>query len=378
MLPGVLRAALLGGTWLVVGCTLPLAGRGTSGEKDDAGPSTAVVDAASIDTASIDATGGDEMALPVKPALNPDAGKPKTPGVPEASTTDRPDAGPPPPDPCAGSSGACVTVPSGWTLVAFAPAQTSPCPSGFAASASQDVVEGPSAPGACSCGTCHVTQPPSCAAGTIAVNFDNASTGMCDKVANPSPLSNSPAGSCLTDIYQGDYSVYDVQYTAPPPGGGACASAAVQTASAVSYAAKDRVCQPDSSQAAACDGGMCHPGLSGPYAACIAAPGSVACPPGPLSVAHQVGTSASFSCADCSCSVTASCSGTLTLYTDTGCTRGAYGISTGVCVGISSAATYKAYEYTAGAPTNVACQAGAAGPAQNLALTSPQTVCCAQ
>ncbi|HWX75106.1 MAG TPA: hypothetical protein VNZ05_07365 [Solirubrobacteraceae bacterium] len=76
--------------------------------------------------------------------------------------------------------------------------------------------------------------------------------------------------------------------------------------------------------------------------------------------------------------MSASCSGTLSLYTDTGCTRGAYGISTGVCVGISSAATYRAYEYTAGAPTNVTCQPAAAGPAQNLALTGPQTICCAQ
>jgi hypothetical protein len=47
-------------------------------------------------------------------------------------------------------------------------------------------------------------------------------------------------------------------------------------------------------------------------------------------------------------------------------------------VGISSAATYRAYEYTAGAPTNVTCQPAAAGPAQNLALTGPQTICCAQ
>jgi hypothetical protein len=222
-----------------------------------------------------------------------------------------------------------------------------------------------------------MTQLPTCSSGSIAVNYDNASTGMCDKVANPSPLGNSPAGSCGTDLYQGDYSVYDVQYTAPPPIGGTCSSAAMPNASAVSYAAKDRICHPDSSQAAACDGGMCHPALSGPYAACIAAPGSVACPPGRLSVAHQVGTSATFSCADCSCSVSATCSGTLTLYMDTGCTRGGYAISTGVCVGVSSSATYRAYAYTAGAPTNIACQT-TAGPAQNLALAGPQTICCAQ
>ena len=375
MLPGLLRAAVLGGAWFAAGCTLSLAGREAPGEAEDA--STAAI---AVDAAPMDAKSGDEVALPVKTALNPDAGKTNAPPpMPDdASMASPTDGGTTAADPCATSPGSCIAVPSGWSLVAFAPAQTSPCPSGFSATPSQDVFEGPSASGACSCGTCHVMQPPSCAAGSIAVHYDNASTGMCDKVANPSPLANSPAGSCGTDTYQGDYSVYDVQYTAPPPSGGACTSAGVKTASAVSYAATDRLCQADSSQLAACDGGVCHPDLSGPYAACIAAPGSVACPPGPLSVAHQVGTGATFSCADCSCSVGATCSGTLTLYPDTSCKGGGYAISTGVCVGISSSTTYHAYQYTAGAPTNVACQAGAAGPAQNLSLAAAQTICCAQ
>jgi hypothetical protein len=360
----------------MMGCTLPLTGREALRETEDASSAAVLTDAAPIDVAS-----GDEIALPSKPALKPDAGKKGAPSpVPDASMADAADTGPPPPppDPCASSPGSCITVPSGWKLVAFAPAQTSPCPSGFSASPNQDVLEGPNGSGACTCSTCHVTQTPTCGSGSIAVNYDSASSGMCDKVANPSPLGNSPAGACGTDLYQGDYSVYDVQYTAPPPTGGSCASAAVQDATALSYASKDRICQPDSSQAADCDGGMCHPALSGPYAACIVAPGSVACPPGPLSVAHQVGTGATFSCADCSCSVSASCSGTLTLYTDTSCTRGPYAISTGVCVGVSSSATFRAYAYTAGAPTNIACQASPAGAPQNLALTEPQTICCAQ
>ncbi len=76
--------------------------------------------------------------------------------------------------------------------------------------------------------------------------------------------------------------------------------------------------------------------------------------------------------------MTAKCSGTLTLYTDTACKKGPYAISTDVCVGISSAGTYKAYQYTGADPKNVACQAGTPDPAPSVALTGEQTVCCAQ
>jgi hypothetical protein len=354
--------------WLVAGCALPVAGQGAPIEDEGSTPVVADLDAAF----PVDATSGNDVALPSKPAPHPDAGKPAS-GEQDASI----DGPAPAPDPCSKSAAGCVAVPAGWSLVAFAPGQASSCPTGFDASPSQDVVEGPSAPGGCSCDTCSVSQPPSCAAGSIAVTYDSTTVGVCDKTANPSPLGNSPAGSCGTDLFQGDYSSYVIQYAAPPPSGGSCTAHGVPTPSALTYASRDRVCAPDSPKAASCDGGTCHPDLSGPYAACIAAPGAVACPPGPLSVQHEVGTSGSFSCADCACSVTSSCSGTLTLYTDTACKKGPYAISTGVCVGISSAATYRAYQYTAGSPTNIGCQAGAPGAAQSVTLTGPQTICCA-
>ncbi len=362
----VLRAAGLGALCLLAGCTLPLAGRGALG--DDDGTAGANYDAAS---SPVDATAGDD-ATPSKPAPRLDGGNPGAPvsdGGPPTSST---------PDPCSKSAAGCVAVPAGWTLVAFAPSQTSSCPTGFDASPSQDLVEGPTAASACTCGACSVSQPPTCAAGSIAVNYDSVSVGVCDKKANPSPLGNSPAGSCGTDLFVGDYSSYVIEYVAPPPSGGACTAQGVPTTSAVMYASRDRVCLPDSAKAASCDGGTCHPALSGPYEACIAAPGDVACPAGPLSVQHEVGTSGAVACPACACSVTATCSGTLTLYTDTACKKAPYAISTGVCVGISSAATYHAYEYTAGSPTNIACQAGAPSAAQSATLAGPQTICCAQ
>jgi hypothetical protein len=127
-----------------------------------------------------------------------------------------------------------------------------------------------------------------------------------------------------------------------------------------------------------CAGTSCHPNLTGSYEACIVAPGDVACPPGPYTVARAVGSSGSFTCADCACKITSTCSGTLTLYSDANCQKGAYPIATGVCVGVSSSATFEAYEYKADPPAKVSCQAAAPAAAQNVALVEPETVCCAK
>ncbi len=163
---------------------------------------------------------------------------------PEASA---PDASPPDgsgPNPCTNAVGPCAVVPAGWTLVARAPAQSSPCPAGFDGTSPSDVVEGPSVAGGCSCGACSVTATPTCNAGTIAVSYDtntSPAAGTCSTVANPSPLGNTPAGSCGTDIYQGDYSTYDVRYAAPAPSGGTCSAPGVQNSAAISYAARGRL-----------------------------------------------------------------------------------------------------------------------------------------
>ena len=373
MMPGVRRAAGLGAVVLVTGCTVGLGGLGAS-EEDGSAP-IAADDGATPDDAT---GGGEDVSRPGRPGSGPDAGAHPLPRDGAVADAPEPVDAPAPPNACAGATGACVTVPTGWTLVAFAAAQTSPCPAGFDTAPSQDLVEGPSAASACGCSTCSITAAPSCASGAIAVAYDTDFSGTCNKVANPSPLSNSPAGACLTDIYQGSYASYDVQYAAPAASGGTCSAPGVQKSGGVTYAAHDRVCQPNDAQASNCTGDVCKPTLSGPYGACIAAPGAVACPAGPLSVAHQAGTSGALSCPDCPCTVTGTCSGTLTLYTDTGCKNGPYAISTDVCVGVSSSSNYKAYAYKGAAPKGVTCQAGTPSPGQGVTLAGEQTVCCAQ
>jgi len=262
--------------------------------------------------------------------------------------------------------------------VAFSASQAAPCPAGF--DTSGDVVEGPSAAGACSCGACSVTSPPTCTAGPVPVSYDydtTAAAGTCYMTASPSPLSNSPPGACLTDIYQGDYSTYDARYDAPPASGGACAAPGVSNAGGVTYAGRDRVCESSSPASAGCTGNVCRPMVSGGYQACVAIAGDAACPSGPLSVAHHVGASAQATCPDCDCTVTAACSGTITLYTDTACKKGGTSLATGVCQFVGDEA-FKAYVYTGASPQKVACQATPPSSGPVVSLVSEATVCCAQ
>jgi hypothetical protein len=297
----------------------------------------------------------------------------------DGSTQGTGDSGDPASTACPGGSGpSCLAVPAGWSLVAFSASQAAPCPAGF--DTRGDVVEGPSAAGACGCGACSVTTPPTCTSGPLPVSYDYDTTptaGTCYMTASPSPLSNSPPGACLTDIYQGDYSSYDARYDAPPASGGACAAPGVSNSGGVMYAGRDRVCESSSPASAGCMGNVCRPMVSGGYQACVAIAGEAACPPGPLAVAHYVGASAAATCPDCGCAVTATCSGTITLYTDAACKKAGTSLATGVCKFVGNQA-YKAYVYAGGSPQKVACQATPSSAGPVVSLVSETTVCCAQ
>jgi hypothetical protein len=358
MLAGVSRVITLASLLSVAGCSI-----GLSGLESDAGG----------------AEDGSSTTMPP----NADSGVMSHgtgPSTGDAASAAEGGGGSPPP--CGGPGNPCTAVPAGWALVAFASAQSSPCPPGFDSAPASDLVEG-AAPGAsaCTCGACGVTTPPSCASGAVAGYFDYSATaaaGTCYLPDTMPLLSNDPPGACLSDVHQGGYTTFDVRYNAPAPTGGVCSTPGVPNAAALTYGAHDRVCAANDVAAMNCSGTSCDPNLTAPYEACIAAPGNVACPPGPYTVAHAVGFSGSFDCADCACKITSTCSGTLTLYSDANCQKGAYPIATGVCVDVTSAASFETYQYKANAPTKVSCQAGAAGAPQNVALADPETVCCAK
>ncbi len=283
---------------------------------------------------------------------------------------------------CASGAGPCIVVPTGWTLVAFAPSQSTACPAGYT-TGSMDFVEGPTAGASkCACGSCSVTTPPTCNSGEIPVHYDNtigAGVGTCDLVAQPGtgPLINSPPGSCGTDLYQGSYAGFDISYTSPPAAGGVCVAPGVASGTATSTGA-DRACPADTPHAANCNGNVCSPTVADPFKPCILASGAIACPAGPLSVRHEVGSAVSTACPNCSCATAASCSGTVTVYTDTACTAGPYKVpADGSCNAIHlQRASYNSYIYSGGAPMDVTCSASAPG-APTATLTNPTTICCA-
>jgi hypothetical protein len=198
------------------------------------------------------------------------------------------------------------------------------------------------------------------------------------------PLGNSPAGSCATDVYRGNYNNYDIEYVPPAATGGACASPGTASGS-VSYTAHDRACTPLSAASAGCVGDVCVPSLAGTYQACIMQAGQHACPAGPLGVHHIVGSGTSFTCSDCGCSVTAHCTGTLTLYTDNSCTKNALAVpADGTCHnikavngGVNYSTAVSSYTYTGGNPS-AQCAPTGSSSAQNVSLANASTVCCAQ
>jgi hypothetical protein len=282
---------------------------------------------------------------------------------------------------CNSATTGCVIVPSGWNLVAFGSSSSnSACPAGFGPSTI--VYESPSATGACSCGPCDVTTPPTCAAGPIQVFYDTVGIGgggRCNLTGSVSPIGNNPAGACLTDLFQGDYRNFDIEYVPSPASGATCSSPGV--AGSATFGAQDRTCALSDPQMAGCTGNACLPSALGTYQACVMRPGALTCPSG-FGTRHLVGTGASFNCTSCGCSVTGQCSGTVTLYSDMSCNNGALAVpADGSCnrianLGSKPASSFNSYIYTGGSPQSVACMTSGSSSPQNLTLTNVATVCC--
>ncbi|HLK38135.1 MAG TPA: hypothetical protein VKU41_15340 [Polyangiaceae bacterium] len=288
-----------------------------------------------------------------------------------------PDAGPPDTGPC---NGPCLVTPNGWTPVAFLPmpsSTTAACPAGFGPATA--FVESPSAgAGACTCGGCNVIQPPSCDA-PIDVHYDNSSSsgaGTCSVMASAgtTPL-HVTDGGCGTDLFPGSYAGFDLKYTLPAATGGTCTADGKPTGSGVTYGAHSLGCLPEGN---ACDAGACP--IPAPFKACIMTAGEAACPAGPMTDRHLVGTGAAVSCSTCTtCTLSAGCTGTVSLYPDGACKQKMpYAVvADGHCDPIyQQNQTYKSYTFAPAPPTNVTCQASGS-TAQGVSLASEATVCCA-
>jgi hypothetical protein len=276
----------------------------------------------------------------------------------------------------------CYTIPSGWSLVAFAPSQGTMCPTGFTGAGATNLVEGPITGSACECAACQIGTQPTCAAGSIPSDFDVKGVGPMNCGTMGNTLTNNPAGVCDTGGLATtgvNYSSLDLKFVAPGASGGACTSAGQATGS-LSYTGNDTECAPDSSMAAGCNGDQCTPNLMAPYQACVVQSGDVPCPSSVFTVQHVVGTSGTVTCSACGCNVSAMCGGKVALFTDGNCMDNEFdvGADSACHGGPGGTMTYfMSYKYIANNPTTVAC-APSGTSAADVTLANEQTICCTQ
>lgn len=271
-----------------------------------------------------------------------------------------PDAGP-----C--TSEACgLTVPSGFRVVAYAASRKDACPKG---TTTRDVVADPVASdGTCSC-ACNITTQPDCSKGGIARGYDfYNSTIACNSTGY---ALNANGGACGTfggnTLQLGNH----ISTAAPGPTGGACSYDATSDATKVT-AKEARLCDAP----AGCAGALCSAGN-----VCVAQDGDVACPAA-FAKKTLVGAAPKVTCGACgaSCTVDATCTGTLSLFSDGACTNDKLDLpADGQCAARPSAANGKLYSSYAYKGTVKAACAGTAPPsAATVGLDKPVTVCCAK
>jgi hypothetical protein len=256
-------------------------------------------------------------------------------------------------------------VPGDWLRVGYAPDRASPCPPGFLEA---DLTADPDfGADTCVCESCQITSPPDCTSGQVYTQVDD-SDGVCHKMGLT--LSNNPPGSCLklqsngSGIYLADHA----SITPPGPFGGACSLSAAPNKSQVKWT-EGRVCIPD---AEGCEFELCA--APGAFTECIMTEGDMSCP-APYSMKHTVGNDTMITCGACPCTVEASCTGALEVYTDSLCTAQKVVFpANGSCTASNSDAVYYRYKYV-GAIKEMDC---ASEPPAAAIFIHAQTLCCKQ
>jgi hypothetical protein len=366
------------------------AGDGTSmaadASSDVVGPQTGIdtgappVDATPTDDAPVDDDAGLDAdsatdAAKGKDATAPDAADARAEDAPvdapADATVDSPgpvDAAPPPPD--APPPPSCVSgIPAGWTVAVYDLGPDA-CPATFP---EHDVETAPTIGAtACSC-SCDVTQDGSCTDGTLATSGDTLNALACGNAWFSVPIVDSTCTTIPTDgatIRDVPLS-FQAQPLAPQPG--TCASTLIADPTQLSTSPARYCDVPPAAAESVCNGIV----PSG-FAACIASPGSKACPAGsPFTHPFPVETAADVRCSACTtCAVDTTCANAvLTVHTGAKC--GDVGVSfdvDGTCdpSGFIGAKAVTAVEYTADEAST--CTAGSS--TASALLTGAVTLCC--
>jgi hypothetical protein len=260
--------------------------------------------------------------------------------------------------PCDAKCG--VNVPNGFKLVAASPDRQQACPQGWT---SHDVVGGAMLmDGACSC-ACNVSQQPTCSTGSIMRSLDQGTNPSCGTPATTITLTGQACSTLPSYI-----SAYGSHYSATlEPAGGACSWDTKPDPQKL-MAREARMCDvPDNCQGAVC----------GAKNVCVVTDGDLACPM-TFPVKSLIGASASIECTACAaCKLQATCTGTLSLYTDYQCMAGKtdYPVDGSCNKNPSQNTNFFAFGFQ-GSLGKTDCSGPAPTSTGTAKLQQPQTLCC--
>ncbi|HEY1958596.1 MAG TPA: hypothetical protein VGH28_23420 [Polyangiaceae bacterium] len=262
----------------------------------------------------------------------------------------------------------CVTAPpSGWAWAVYDPDTRPACATGYATPT--DVEEGLDA-GAATCGCGCTTTQPTCTGGNLTIGSGN---NACNASTQTESANTGNCAALNTSFSTSGAS--KVSITGPAPTGGSCTATPTTTLPAVGYAHQGRTCDYAGDAGACGAGSVCVPDPK-PFGLCVSQSGTNACPAG-FPTQHVVGTSVTDTrgCSSCGCTFDAgACTGTTTLYANTGCSMSATPEPTdGTCNGAGNH-TWKGYAY---APTtNGSCAGSAVSADGGVVFADTKTVCC--
>lgn len=320
------RIALAGG--LAIGALLALGACGLG--REGLGP-------------EVDDGGGVDGTTPVGPS-DASARADGAPPSDAASAGDRaPEA-----SPCTTLDASCLgALPPGWKPIAVVDGG---CGAGFSA---QPLVTNPRLlDGGCACAACEVQGTFACEAGVAIHGGDNC--------GDPTLVTVAP-GSCV------GASAQHIKADPPPAGGSPTCTSASDAGTGVTTDSL-ATCVPS-----------CTADYCGQPSRCVVAPGSKACPPGFMLLAHA-GTGADPGCAPCSCTVAppGNCGGTVTAWGDTSCSDagGSQSYAIGDCNQVSTWSDYAAVTVEPTPPTPTCTPTSVTRDTGDASLTGEQTICC--
>lgn len=325
----------------------------TAGSNDQPG-----IDPGEVGDALDDGSGGDVLFPPddggsdTGDANRTDTGGPLDTGVGDTGAADVPvdvaDDGPG----CDESK--CGAVPTGAKHVGLVD-RAIPCPAGYVQT---DVVEATAGDG-CTC-SCAVGAKPTCPGnGSIATAYGG--TAACGSTGL---TLTSPATDTCGDLGVTGSTAKFFKGTAPPPIGGTCTPTTKVDKAGVQR--NRRLCEP---KAGTCQAPICNT----PFLECVEVAG--ACPAA-FPNARTVGTDFALTCPACACGLSASCSGTLTLYKDADCKGPTTTLTVdGTCIATTDGVTVSSFKYKP-SPATTACTPSYTGVPGSRTFVLPRQLCC--